>query len=86
MAAENPSSLKLIDDYAFANCAALIEFEFPDSLEKVTETAFENCVSIKKLFRFSNFRKCKSLTKAKIHHKTEHISSYLHSIERFNNS
>lgn len=49
---ENPSSLKLINDYAFANCAALIEFEFPDSLEEVTETAFENCVSIKKLFRF----------------------------------
>lgn len=49
----------------------------PDSLEEVTETAFENCDSIKKLFRFSNFRKCKSLTKVKIHHKTEHISSYL---------
>ena len=82
---ERPSSLKLIDDHSFADCSTLINFEFPNSLEKVSETAFENCIAITQIslpasegiFGLNNFETCISLTKAILHPKTEHISSFL---------
>ena len=44
-----PSSIKQIEDYAFANCKELTDIELPDGLETLGEGAFANCEKLSKV-------------------------------------
>ena len=42
-----PSTIKTIEDYAFASCSSLQEIEIPEKVEKIKECAFADCSDMK---------------------------------------
>ena len=42
-----PSTIKTIDDYAFASCSSLQEIELPEAVEKINAAAFADCTDLK---------------------------------------
>jgi len=56
-----PSSVKIVNDRAFKNCADLEEVELPAALTSVASNAFDGCTSLKSIVLKGTSANCKSV-------------------------